>query len=391
MDSDLDTALQTNYHCANYDLDNINSNEILNNSKINLFHINIRSCNKNLDELVLYLNSININFNIIMLTETWLNEPTEFSVVPDYIDFHSIRDRKGGGATILIKNDFQTSLLTSHTINNPIIECVGVKVEIFGKYVNFICVYRPPQGNIELFNETLSSLLKDLPSDEPSFIAGDFNIDILEINPSNAILSFKELILSEFFFPLIDVPTRVTNNTSKCIDNIYTNCVLPISSGALHCDITDHHAIFCSIPIYDSHSNNIIDIKFRDHSDSNIESLRTELFDKLSQFSFYSEFSTNIQINILDNIIRKSYHKHCPIRHKRISKKKLCSPWITPSLKRSINHKHWLRKQSLNNPEFKPEFTRYRNVLQNAIKSEKNLITITNSNLITASKVVRNL
>ena len=151
MDSDLDIALQTNYHCANYDLDNINSNEILNNSKINLFHINIRSCNKNLDELILYLNSININFNIIMLTETWLNNPTEFDVVPDYVDFHSIRDRKGGGATILIKNDFQTSLLTSHTINNSVIECVGVKVEIYGKYVNFICVYRPPQSNMDIY------------------------------------------------------------------------------------------------------------------------------------------------------------------------------------------------------------------------------------------------
>ena len=371
MDPDLDIVLQSNFECRNFDLDNINSSEILKNSNMNLFHVNIRSCNKNLDELILYLDSISVNFNVIMLSETWLNDTTEFTCIPDYVDFHSIRNRKGGGTTILIKNEFQTSLLPSHTINNPVIECVGVKVEIFGRYINFICVYRPPQGNIDLFNETFSSLLKDLPSDEPTFFAGDFNIDTLETNPSNGILSFKELILSEFFFPIIDVPTRVTETSRTCIDHIYTNCVQPILSGALHCDITDHHAIFCTIPFFNPHFDNIIDIKFRDHSDGNIDSLRTELYDKLSRFSCYTEFPINAQINILDNIIRKSYHKHCPIRHKHVSKRKLSSPWITPSLKRSINHKHWLRKQSFNNPELKPVFTRYRNVLQNTIKCAK--------------------
>ena len=76
--------------------------------------------------------------------------------------------------------------------------------------------------------------------------ASDFNIDSLETNPSNGILSFKELILSEFFFPTIDVPTRVTETSRTCIDHIYTNCVQPILSGALHCDISDHHAILCT-------------------------------------------------------------------------------------------------------------------------------------------------
>ena len=91
MDPDLDIVLQSNFECNNFDLDNINSSEILKNSNMNLFHVNIRSCNKNLDELILYLDSISVNFNVIMLSETWLNDTTEFTCIPDYVDFHSIR------------------------------------------------------------------------------------------------------------------------------------------------------------------------------------------------------------------------------------------------------------------------------------------------------------
>ena len=40
----------------------------------------------------------------------------------------------------------------------------------------------------------------------------------------------------------------------------------------------------------------------------------------------------------------------CPIRTKKIFRKRLCSPWVTDSLLNSANHKNWLEKQSVNDP-----------------------------------------
>ena len=47
-------------------------------------------------------------------------------------------------------------------------------------------IYRPPQGNIELFIESLEIRLSNLNLDRVElFIMGDFNIDFLEKNNTN--------------------------------------------------------------------------------------------------------------------------------------------------------------------------------------------------------------
>ena len=368
---DIDVVIEANYDCGQYDLDTFKNIVHDDNQQLRMIHINIRSVNKNLDEFLLYLRKLDVKFPFICLGETWLASDDDFNDVPGYNAFHSTRGRPSGGVSILIDNQYQSKILPEFTTNTALLESVGVNIIIRGKPLNLICIYRPPSTSITEFNEEFSVFVKNIPKNELSYIVGDFNINMLDSNPSNAIITFSELMQTEFFFPLINVPTRVTDTSSTSIDLIYTNSLQKIISGTLKCNISDHHAIFSSIPLKDADISDTIKIEFRDHSPENINSLRNELYNELLSFKSYEKFPINDKILILNSILEKIYFKCCPIKSKIISRKKLCCPWITDSLLNSIAHKHWLEKQSSINPNMRDYYNRYKNTLRDIIDSAK--------------------
>ena len=113
-------------------------------------------------------------------------------------------------------------------------------------------VYRPPSGDIPIFNDQLYNILSSISSDgKHCFLMGDFNIDINKA-ASN---SFLHNLSSCGFHPTINKPTRVTSNSTSIIDNIITN-VNNISDsvevrvpGILLTEISDHFPIFINSSI----------------------------------------------------------------------------------------------------------------------------------------------
>ena len=62
----IDVDNNCNFYCINDDLPTeCNS--------LNIFHINIRSVKANMDELLINLKNLKSKFNVLVLTETWLN------------------------------------------------------------------------------------------------------------------------------------------------------------------------------------------------------------------------------------------------------------------------------------------------------------------------------
>ena len=83
--------------CQYYDLNSINNYIDTNTPKsINIIHINIRSARKNLDEFLINLERTRTKFQVIILTETWLNCQKDFNEIPGFNSFHSFRPKKGG-------------------------------------------------------------------------------------------------------------------------------------------------------------------------------------------------------------------------------------------------------------------------------------------------------
>lgn len=61
-------------------LDNLNNiyTNIMNNNNLSIFAMNIRSIRLLFDELMLLLNTNSLNFDIVVLTETWLDYDFKF-------------------------------------------------------------------------------------------------------------------------------------------------------------------------------------------------------------------------------------------------------------------------------------------------------------------------
>ena len=94
--------------CLSYEQDKLDQILSVNNhalsNKFTLIHSNIRSFDRNYDELSVLLDGISISLDVMIFTETWFGE-NSVSNVDGYTSFHLTRiEQRGGGVSIYIKN-----------------------------------------------------------------------------------------------------------------------------------------------------------------------------------------------------------------------------------------------------------------------------------------------
>ena len=89
---------------------NLNSNHsnLNNNAKLSLLHLTIRSISRKLDNFTNFLGSLALNFSIIGLTETWLDNSIHLSDIEGYNFIHNPRcERVGGGVGIYLSKHLE--------------------------------------------------------------------------------------------------------------------------------------------------------------------------------------------------------------------------------------------------------------------------------------------
>ena len=80
------------------------------------------------------------------------------------------------------------------------------------------------------------------------YIMGDFNVDLIKMGTHGPTSDFMEGITSVGFYPLISLPTRLTDNTATLIDNILTsNLVERVETGVVTVRISDHLPVFAFV------------------------------------------------------------------------------------------------------------------------------------------------
>ena len=155
-------------------------------------------------------------------------------------------DRRGGGVMIYVNKSLKTKQVSRMSeVINDIYKCVTIEVEAErGSNIIISCLYRTPGSNIELFTEKLESLLQKFNHKKSYYLLGDFNINLLNFEKHQGTNNFIDKLGSHGIFPLINRPTRITLESFRLIDNIYTNELKPNKSGVLINDLSDHLPIF---------------------------------------------------------------------------------------------------------------------------------------------------
>lgn len=217
-------------------------------NNILLMHQNIRSANSNFDLFVSCICTLNVKPNVIVLTEAWILSDDDASLfsIDGYVRFaSSCGFTRAGGVIVFVR---LTDGFVCHKINFNIQGADSLALSLQSDNYSFVLlsVYRWHAFSVNTFLDHLHPSLISLPQGD-AIIVGDMNINInAESTESDRYL---EILSSLGFESCIDADTRVTDNTSSCLDHIFFKSCMPriAKSAVFLSHVTDHRAVCLSV------------------------------------------------------------------------------------------------------------------------------------------------
>ena len=214
-----------------------------------VFH-NIRSAKgPGLELLEGELRRWGVNWDIVGLAETWLDDESEKALtMRGYQAVCASRKKKtGGGVALLIRDGLVFKERPDlSTFNEGVFESVFIEIIKGGGQSNQVVgsVYRPPGSDLSCFSQEINRIMGKIGSKE-GYIMGDFNIDLLHNQQGGGLPDTLGEFMAGGFYPLISLPTRITDTTATLIDNIWTNNLqAEIESGLVTVRLSDHLPVF---------------------------------------------------------------------------------------------------------------------------------------------------
>jgi len=313
--------------------------------KFSVFHLNIRSFQRNSDEFNILLEQLAVRPSVVVLTETWFT--TQYTGdLEGYDAYHTFReDKRGGGVSVYVRKGFKHKSIERWSYNGENMEICSVEISLPTSRVVVHGIYRAPDRSIPMFNDEITELFAGVNRNDHVFVTGDMNLDL--VDPSLDVCDFVNICRSSSFLPLIGIPTHVTPNRASCLDHLWYNQLCDVNSGVFKIDITDHYPIFAVIPIF-AGADHFFTKRFRDHSQGSLSKLKNAI----SVFS--DEFAINLNSHSPDvNALTEAFHDQffliydrcCPIRCKQVSSNGYMKPWINNEVLNCVIRKHELFRE----------------------------------------------
>ena len=196
------------------------------------------------------------DFDIICLSETHLTSTTDISdenlKIPGYIMYRADHpsDIKRGGVCIYYKPMLPLKVLSTNFLR----ECINFEVSVGNKKCRLIHLYRTPSQSPNEFHDFLINLemnLGDSFNSNPflTTVIGDFNAKSnkwSEGDRSTIEGSKIDFLTSRFgLSQIIKEPTHILENSSSCIDLIFTTQPIMVLESGVHHSLHQncHHQI----------------------------------------------------------------------------------------------------------------------------------------------------
>lgn len=332
--------------------------KIISNPKaLNIFAMNIRSLNKNFDNLLVLLTDLGNEFDVIVLSECWINANYIPKIINNYSVYNTTRHSSQSDGVIVYVKSYLNPIVSETSLDHA--NCLKVTID----NLNFFAIYRSPKSNnVSSFLYSLEKNIVDTTKD--LIIIGDINIDILnEASPHTS--KYLNLMGLHGLIPYINLPTRVTPTTKTCIDHIMVRTKRTAKSIIFESTVTDHYSTILELHNLKSpppKSSNPV------HNIVNMDLLLKSVECEKWESTMLSE-NVNTALEMFSaSLTAHINHASFPTKTASNKKKKL-KPWITNGLIFCIRKRDRLHKQALNNPD--PQFLRfykkYRNICNNLI------------------------
>ncbi len=209
IDPENNFFLNINSDCHYYSDDQYNST-FKNVNKISIIHFNIRRLYSNFDNIKDYLKQFNLPFNIILISETWINEERDmdFGLEGYELICMNRRNKSGGGVAMYVDLNYKYKVLENmSTVVDNVFECISTEINRANKKNIIIsCIYRTPGSNIDILQNWMEEHLSNI-NHKIMFIGGDFNIDLLNPNKHKITDNFINTLYSIGLHPKITRPS----------------------------------------------------------------------------------------------------------------------------------------------------------------------------------------
>jgi hypothetical protein len=344
-----------------------------------IISMNVRSIvnKENFTKFQAFLQNLSVRPMIIALTETWINDSSTgpFSKIRGYKFFHNNRhDHVGGGVAFYIADHLHATKIDSLCVmKEKVFESLFLNLDMPGKNIIFGNIYRTPTANHPAFSENLNLVLKESTKmNTQVIIMGDMNYDLL--NTSNSYVSDCVDTFFEFgLYPLINIPTRITESTASVLDHLWTNIMsMPLKSGVIANPVADHLPVYLNLGIKNALTEITIEKRF--FSEKNIETFN-ELLNKMCISDILHYRSANKAYNVFIKRYIEIFEKSFPKKKiKKSFNKKFKNPWYTKELgalndEKEAHYMNYVRNK--NNVYLRTKYITSRNLYFQRIKTTK--------------------
>ena len=188
------------------------------NKALKIIHLNIRGLEKNFDNLLLYLNSLDNTFDIICLSETHIldiNYAKNRYILEGYDTFYVSSYIKYGGCAIYAKTSLNVTQIKPLTKSTSTCDYIFIKLPKYKNNKPLVvgAYYRHCLQNksdvMNFLNDFENSLDCKSIKKHKTVITGDFNLDLCQVNRSNDIKAYFNCLLSNGLECHILKPTRI--------------------------------------------------------------------------------------------------------------------------------------------------------------------------------------
>ena len=357
----------------------------------NILHHNCRSIvsEDKQDKYENFLDLLGDPFDIIGLTETWLNDTNADTPILDKYDYNHIHKtrsdddnfcdkERGGGISLFIRKNIVYKVRDDLSVFTAYLELLMVEIKLNTKSYLIGVTYRVPDTNVRSFIDEINTILEPLRNTHQLILMGDFNICLLHENNNGNM--FRNIMSSNSLFPTILEPTRVATITREgqevvtesLIDNIFVNESVSYNSGIILCDISDHYPVFISIPCKSAILNNdTFEVKFRLIDNFRIRKFKSAIVNNSIIMSLRNFQSAKGAFNSFYTTFNQLYDKYFPIKTKIVTKKSLLKPWVTDIMAEKIKRKHNLSTLAKKGNIDKKTYTDFKNDLTKELRIAK--------------------
>ena len=138
----------------------------------------------------------------IVLCETRLisgEEPPHIDGYSAYTVSRKTRNRiKGGGLGIYVLDSISSNRVENLSKICTSYESIGVEINLGANNMFYLCgVYRPPQCNINDFNNTYFEMIRRYVNNKKCMVVGDFNIDLMSLHSVTSCQNVYDNFISE--------------------------------------------------------------------------------------------------------------------------------------------------------------------------------------------------